>query len=419
MQTNSYRYCDYYNYDHIGWEQFHSYVAYEKHMCESTVAEMPIQKRWAFLGAVRTTFDALRLVVVEPKTGVIMTMKQEHEAQMLYSDFVKYLFSDDAKSKIAKESNRWMNNKRRICTDEIWFFLLMFETPFEKLYHTDPVLKYMLANISCACPMLQDITEACCGMLLFFAVACDGLRWHAVARCGLQWLAMACCGSRWLAVACDGLRWHAVSRGGLRWCFRWLAVACYGMCFFLCGTEIYFMVQVLYELNYIPANRTQIKRTFNRASLLCFPANTSARHMQKTGEEWIQWAFDVAAPAIAQTAFAIGWERTLRQIVREFAGEIINRSYRCRQLLSEGDNSSTLLHFLDRIVIQVDKLGMAEQDFYIAASIGLARLGFERDLVRKMLPCAFRYGGVPLLQMPRYLCLPPSHYPWRRHSSRR
>ena len=229
MQTNSYRYCDYYNYDHIGWEQFHSYVAYEKHMCESTVAEMPIQKRWAFLGAVRTTFDALRLVVVEPKTGVIMTMKQEHEAQMLYSDFVKYLFSDDAKSKIAKESNRWMNNKRRICTDEIWFFLLMFETPFEKLYHTDPVLKYMLANISCACPMLQDITEACCGMLLFFAVACDGLRWHAVARCGLQWLAVARGGLRWLAVARGGSLWLAVACCGSRWLAMVLSMACGGM----------------------------------------------------------------------------------------------------------------------------------------------------------------------------------------------
>lgn len=117
---------------------------------------------------------------------------------------------------------------------------------------------------------------------------------------------------------------------------------------------------------------------------------------------------EVAAPAIAQTAFAIGWERILRRIAREFTEEMINRSR-----THHNERSGTLLHFLDRIVIQVDKLKLTEENFYIAASIGLSRLGFDRELVRMMLPCAFRDGGVPLLQMPRYLCLPPSHYIWR------
>lgn len=177
MQTNAYRYCDYYNHDHICWEQFHSYIAYEKNMCEHTVAEMPKQKRWAFLGAVRTTFNALRSRHYysyenqhhdKAHNGQHQRTMQELE---LSSDFVKYLFSEDAKTKIAMETDRWMHNRRRSCTEEIWFFVLMHDAPFERLYHADPVLKYMLGNIGCACPMLQDITEARSGLAVAFVLA--------------------------------------------------------------------------------------------------------------------------------------------------------------------------------------------------------------------------------------------------------
>lgn len=121
------------------WQRFNGYDAYEEHMCHHKIWSMSPRKRFAFCYTVRKTFEALQLHSPPPLRA--------------------HLSSDESKKAIQEETRRWMVSRNRVCTDDIWYWLLLHTTPFDALYEQDPVLKYMLGNISCASPILLDITE--------------------------------------------------------------------------------------------------------------------------------------------------------------------------------------------------------------------------------------------------------------------
>lgn len=174
--------------------------------------------------------------------------------------------------------------------------------------------------------------------------------------------------------------------------------------------------KVLYELNFMPPNGGNRLRVFNRF-LWCLPGSHVApltRHdLRKTEAEWVEWSCTVAADAIATTSFAVGWERQLIAIARDFKAEIVRR-------MPSTDKRAVLRRFLDCVEAKAKQMYEAESQYWIAVSIGMARGGMDRDLCRLILPPGrIRHRGVPLDAMPRFLRLPPPDYSWGLHRHRR
>ena len=95
---------------------------------------------------------------------------------------------------------------------------------------------------------------------------------------------------------------------------------------------------MLGEINHIATLDPLRLRPFIR-SISCMP---KATHELKFPREWHEWINTVCAPAIAETAFAVGWERRLLDIVKEFAFEIIGR-------MGDSPHRKAMLLFLQSI----------------------------------------------------------------------
>jgi hypothetical protein len=95
---------------------------------------------------------------------------------------------------------------------------------------------------------------------------------------------------------------------------------------------------MLCEINQLETLDPLRLRPFIR-SISCIP---KAKRELKFPREWKEWINTVCASAIAETAFAIGWERRLLDIAKEFAFEIIGR-------MSDSKHRKAMLLFLQSI----------------------------------------------------------------------
>jgi hypothetical protein len=250
------------------------------------------------MGAVRATFDVLRVRNISPELAA-------------------HLSTDSVKRVITRESGKWMRRIKRICLDDFWYVMLFYrQTPHADMYYRDTTMSYMLQNIACESPIVHDISR------------------------------------------------------------------------------------VLWAISILPCKNETVKDSFN-CFLMSFPRPQFIT--RKTQPEKNEWAFTVAAPAIANTSFAIGWDRVLRKIVREFADGITSQ-------MPESPLRGILLHFLECIVTKLDEALAMEQQFYLNVSLALTSAGLDPNLIRMVVPHIVRDGGVPLLQMPRYLYAPKSSF---------
>ncbi len=121
------------------WQPFNAYATYDEYMCNHRIWQMPPRKRFAYCFTARKTFEAFQLF----------------SPPLLKA----HLSSAVSKRAIQDEIKNFMLARNRICTDDNWYWLLLHGTDFQALYESDHVFKYMLGNISCACPVLLDISE--------------------------------------------------------------------------------------------------------------------------------------------------------------------------------------------------------------------------------------------------------------------
>jgi hypothetical protein len=115
------------------------YTTFRKYECWYKFPDMSLRKRAAFLGAVRSTFRAL-LLCAPPALAA-------------------HLGSTACRQVIRIETQKWLVCRYRIVPYNNWYWILIYNTPHQEAYESNGVLKYMVGNISCASPMLLDVTE--------------------------------------------------------------------------------------------------------------------------------------------------------------------------------------------------------------------------------------------------------------------
>ena len=129
-------------------QQFNQYAVYKKFTCDSNIGKLHRRRRFAFCGTVRQTFEVLR-------TRTVTTMR--HNAAFFNKSSVRKHVQD--------KMDKWMRDSLEEVRDgypfgEHWILALrLSDGPFTIECEEDAVLKYLMSNISCDSPILNDVSQ--------------------------------------------------------------------------------------------------------------------------------------------------------------------------------------------------------------------------------------------------------------------
>ena len=155
---------------------------------------------------------------------------------------------------------------------------------------------------------------------------------------------------------------------------------------------------ILSDVSQVLGNLSRLRPTQLRCKFTpCMISCTRPPYVeQRTAAGWADWCNTVAAEAIAETSFAVGWERELKAIASGFAAEIQRRAPPQREVLTR---------FLACVEQKLDAARAKHVALNVAAHIALTRRGIGNLDLRRMIVPPSRDGGMPLALLPRYLRL--------------